>query len=133
MTAKSFFLNLTLLIFSYCVSLAFSSYLFYLLSSFNIFLSIFFPYFFPASFLSLFFIPRRTNTHSVPFNLLLAFAPHFPGLQDNIIYSSPMRRMIWGVDEAISLSPPQPLPPLTLLALLFNVSIWRKQTFNQTD
>lgn len=53
--------------------------------------------------------------------------------QDSIIYSGLMLCMIWAIDEAISRSPPPALPSPSSLALLFNVSIWRKQTFNQTD
>lgn len=69
---------------------------------------------------------------SVPSNLSPPLAPPLSSSQDSIIYSSLMLCMIWAIDEAISLSPLLALPSLSL-ALLFNVSIWRKQTFNQTD
>lgn len=73
-----------------------------------------------------------THTHC-PFQSPSSFCSTSPSLTEQYYIFQSVLCMIWEVDEAISRLSPSASPSLSLLALLFNVSIWRKQTFNQTD
>lgn len=74
----------------------------------------------------------HTHTHC-PFQSPSSSRSRSPSLTGQYYIFQSVLCMIWGVDEAISQLPSSASRSLPLLALLFNVSIWRKQTFNQTD